>query len=219
MKEGDPRPAATEIAYHSIRARIMSGDLKDGERLKEQSTAGEKGRSRTPTREAIKRLIIEGFVERGDGYSTRVADSAQEEIDQIFEIRKRLECYAVERAALLATDAEIDNLDNLAQEMKRLTPPKNAEGYARLSELNDAFHRQILGAARSPRLTAVLSMAVNVGIVARTYRTFRDQDLVRSSHHHLEMVQALRAKSPDGASSVMSSHIMAAADAIRIGER
>ena len=104
------RPAATDLAYSSIRARILSGDLPGGARLKEATLAAEMGLSRTPIREAIKRLTLEGFVESGDGYSTRVADSAHEEIDQIFEIRRRLECYAVERAAVLATEEEIDTV-------------------------------------------------------------------------------------------------------------
>lgn len=208
------RPAATDLAYSSIRARILSGDLPGGARLKEATLAAEMGLSRTPIREAIKRLTLEGFVESGDGYSTRVADSAHEEIDQIFEIRRRLECYAVERAAVLATEEEIDRLERLAREMAELAIPTSVGGYEKLSALNTAFHRTILDAARSPRLTAVLTMAVDIGIVARTYRTYGERDLIRSTRHHLEIVDALRARAPAWASSVMSSHVQAAARAI-----
>lgn len=213
------RMGATDVAYRSIRARIMSGELKDGERLIEQTLASDMGLSRTPVREAIKRLILEGFVERGDGYSTRVADSSHEEIDQIFEIRRRLECYAVERACQFATEEEIDRLGRLAKNMAELTPPFGPGDYERLAAMNADYHRTVADAARSPRLKAILAMAVDVGIVARTYKTYSDHDLVRSTQHHIELVDALRARSASWASSVMSSHIMAAASAIAKTEK
>ena len=204
---------AKEQAYQAIRARIMSGDLSDGARLTEQALASEMGFSRTPVREAINRLVHEGFVERGEGYSTRVAQFPEDELDQIFEIRRRLECYAAERAARFATEAQITELDALTTEMEGLSPPRTEGDYARISAINADFHRILSEAARSPRLMAVLSMAVDVGVVSRTYRSYADDDLVRSARHHREMVDALRARSPDWASSVMSSHVLAAARA------
>lgn len=210
MDEDAKQPAA-EAAYLAIRARIISGDLTDGDRLKEQSLASEMGLSRTPVRQAITRLIHEGFVERGEGYSTRVAHFPEDELDQIFEIRRRLECYAAERAAELASDAQIAELDRLTQEMEALSPPETKADYERISTINTAFHRTISEAACSPRLMAVLSMAVDVGIVSRTYHSYSKSDLIRSARHHRELVDAIRSRSPDWASSVMSSHVLAAA--------
>lgn len=209
--DGDIKQPAAEAAYEAIRARIMSGDLPDGTRLKEQSLASEMGLSRTPVREAITRLIHEGFAERGDGYSTRVAHFPEGELDQIFEIRRRLECYAAERAATLATPAQIDELDRITRDMEGLVPPKGDEDFEKISKINTTFHRIICEAAQSPRLMAVLSMAVDVGIVSRTYRSYSPGDLERSTRHHRELVDALRARSPDWAASVMSSHVLAAA--------
>ncbi|WP_254448910.1 GntR family transcriptional regulator [Thalassococcus sp. S3] len=209
--DGDTKQPAAELAYQAIRARIMSGDLGDGARLKEQSLASEMGLSRTPVRAAITRLIHEGFAERGEGYSTRVAHFPEDELDQIFEIRRRLECYAAERAATLASTAQIEELDRLTTEMEALSPPQTDADYARISEINAAFHRIISEAAQSPRLMAVLSMAVDVGIVSRTYHSYAAHDLIRSARHHRELVDAFRARAPDWAASVMSSHVLAAA--------
>ena len=209
--DGDPKQPAAELAYEAIRARIMSGDLADGDRLKEQTLASEMGLSRTPVREAITRLIHEGFVERGEGYSTRVAHFPEDELDQIFEIRRRLECYAAERAAERATPEQIDELDHLTGEMEALSPPESEADYERIAAINADFHRIIADAASSPRLRAVLSMAVDVGIVARTYHSYSPQDLIRSARHHRELVDAIRARSPDWAAHVMSSHVLAAA--------
>ncbi len=207
----DARPPAADLAYGRIRERIMSGDLAGGTRLKEQGLAEELGLSRTPIRAAITRLVHEGFVERGEGYSTRVARFPEEELDQIFEIRRRLECYAAARASERASDAQIDQLDTLTTRMEELTPPHSAGDYQEISSINAEFHRIIAEAAASPRLMAVLQMAVDVGIVARTYHSYSEADLIRSARHHRELVDAFRARSADWAESVMSSHVLAAA--------
>lgn len=207
----DERQPATEVAYQVIRGRIMAGTLQSGARLTERGLAEELGLSRTPVREAINRLVHEGFAERGDGYSTRVAAFPDAELDQIFEIRRRLECYAAERAALRANDVQVDQLDRLTQDMEDLTPPVTAADYEKISNINTAFHRIISEAARSPRLMTVLQMAVDIGIVARTYHSYSEADLIRSARHHRELVDAIRARNPEWAASVMSSHVLAAA--------
>ncbi|MCC1493477.1 GntR family transcriptional regulator [Cognatishimia sp. F0-27] len=209
--DGDSRIPAAEQAYQIIRSRIISGDLPSGGRLKERTLATELGLSRTPVREAINRLIHEGFVERGEGYSTRVADFPEDELDQIFEIRRRLECYAAGRAATLINDSQIARLDALTTRMEALTPPQSAEDYEEISIINAEFHRIIAEAAASPRLVAILQMAVDVGIVARTYHSYSEGDLIRSTRHHRELVDAFQAGAADWAESVMSSHVLAAA--------
>jgi DNA-binding GntR family transcriptional regulator len=208
--DGERAPAA-EQAYQLLRARILAGELPGGARLKERALAEELGLSRTPVREAITRLAHEGFVERGEGYSTRVARFPEEELDQVFEIRRRLECYAAGRAATRASAAQIDALDALTTRMEALTPPRDPQAYAEVSAINAEFHRILAQAAASPRLMAVLQVAVDVGIVARTYRSYSEADLRRSAGHHREIVDALRARAPDWAESVMASHVLAAA--------
>lgn len=218
MKDGEVRLPAADQAYEAIRRRIMSGSLEGGTRLTEQALARELGISRTPVRAAITRLIHEGFVERGEGYSTRVAHFPEDELDQIFEIRRRLECYAAGRAAERASTKQIDELDALTTRMEALTPPETERDYAEISAINANFHRIIGEAAASPRLMAVLQMAVDVGVVARTYRTYSRADLIRSARHHRELVDALRARSPDWAESVMSSHVLAASHSVGHGQ-
>lgn len=215
--DGAARQPAAEQVYEALRARIMTGRLAAGTRLTEQSLAREMGLSRTPIRQAVARLVHEGFAERGDGYSTRVADFPEEDLEQIFEVRRRLEALAAERAATRATEAEIDTLSSLTDEMEALTPPRTDAEIQRIAEVNTAFHRTIAGAARSPRLAAILALAVDIGLVARTYRSYSEADLVRSCRHHRELVDAIRARAPDWAGHVMSSHVLAAARSAKAG--
>ena len=208
---GDARIQAADQAYLQIRGRILTGDLGAGDRLKEQALAEELGLSRTPVRAAITRLIHEGFAERGSGYSTRVAGFPDHELEQIFEVRRRLESYAAGQAADLATDEQVNQLDALTTRMEEITPPKTPPELQEIAEINAEFHRIISEAAQSPRLMAVLQMAVDVGLVARTYHVFTDADYIRSARHHRELVDAIRTGSSRWAESVMSSHILAAA--------
>ena len=82
--------SATDVAYATLRREILDGTLPAGQRLTEQQLAARLGTSRTPVREAVARLISEGFVERGEGYSTRVAGFDAESQLPVFEMRARM---------------------------------------------------------------------------------------------------------------------------------
>lgn len=202
--------SASEQAYARIRGGIVTGELAQGERLTEERLAATLGLSRTPVRDAIRRLIHEGFVERGAGYSTRVARFPRDELAQLFEIRGLLEGYAARRAALFAEGGEVTEMRRLAAEMSARTPPAGGPDLDAISRLNEAFHGAVHAAARSPRLSALIAVAVDVGLVARTYRAYSRRDLERSAAHHHEIVDAIAARAPDWAASAMTSHVLAA---------
>ena len=201
---------ASELAYKRIRDDILKGALRGGDRLIEQRLALDLGISRTPVREALRRLTLEGFVERGSGYSTRVAHLDTSEVDQIFELRALLEPYAARGAARHATDGQIETLRTLAQQMRDLTPARIDDDYNAISEMNEIFHRTIYEASGSPRLVYIMASVIDIGTVARTYHRYTDRDLERSAAHHQEIVEAIEARAPDWAARAMTSHILAA---------
>ncbi|MEM8582056.1 MAG: GntR family transcriptional regulator [Pseudomonadota bacterium] len=211
MSDTLPRMNAAEAAYRAIRSQIVSGALAEGERLTEKRLSKDLGLSRTPIREAIGRLILEGFVDRQSGYTTRVAHFPEDEIAQIFEIRCILEAYSARRAAKNATPEDIEELRSVHSQMQKHTPPRTDHDYKVLTEANEVFHRIILRAAQSPRLTALMTMAFDVGMVVRTYRIYSDADLMRSLHHHAELIDAIEAKAPEWAEKVMGAHLLAGA--------
>ncbi len=213
MSDHSPKVPAAEQAYRWIRRAILTRELGEGERLTETRLAADLGLSRTPVREAISRLTHEGFVEQQQGYTTRVARFPQDEVEQIFHIRRLLEGYAARRAARHASGAQIAELRGLCQEMGRHTPPRTQADYETIARANERFHRIIVEATRSPKLQALLSVAVDVGMVARTYHLYSRDDLIRSLRHHVELVDAVVARAETWAENVMSAHIMAAASA------
>lgn len=209
--QSPPKQNATEHAYQIIRNDILTGKLEAGERLTETRLSDDLGLSRTPIREAIGRLILEGFIDRQSGYTTRVAHFPEDEAEQVYEIRRLVECYSVQRAARLATDEDIAELRQIHAAMKADTPPQDDAAYQRLTAANEAFHRTIVGAARSPRLTALMTTALDVSMVVRTYSMFSQRDLQRSLNHHEEIIHAIEARAPEWAASVMSAHLLAGA--------
>lgn len=215
--DGPPdRPVkAAEAAYEALRDNILSGRFAPDDRLTEVTVAERLGLSRTPVREALKRLIIEGFLTREKGQGLRVTTLDADEVQQIFRIRLMLESYAAGRAALHATPDEIAELKRLAGVMTDHTPPRSAGDYAAISQANAAFHRTVMQAARSARLGAMLSMAVNLGLVLRTYRMYSGRDLIRQSNHHHEIAEAIAAGAEDWAEAAMATHIRAAAAVAR----
>jgi DNA-binding GntR family transcriptional regulator len=216
MRGEDDRPvSAADAAYLSIRSEILEGVLAADERLTEVTLAERLGISRTPVREAVKRLLIEGFLTRLPGEGLRVTGLNPDEVQQIFRIRTMLESYGARRAAEFASEADMAELHRLAAIMSDHTPPRAPADYETISEANTAFHRTIMQAAQSPRLAAMLSLAVNLGLVLRTYQMYSADDMIRQSRHHHDIAEAISARDPDWAEAAMTAHVLAAAAVAR----
>jgi DNA-binding GntR family transcriptional regulator len=212
----EARPGnAADGAYLTLRADILDGTLPEGERLTEVTLAERLGLSRTPVREAVKRLILEGFLTRLPGEGLRVTGLSPDEVDQIFRMRALLESHGARRAALQATPAQAQELHRLAQVMTDHTPPADEAAMEVLSAANAQFHRTIVQAARSPRLAAMLSLAVTLGLSLRTYRLYDRHDMIRQARHHHDIAEAISARDADWAEAAMRTHVLAAAAAAR----
>ncbi len=88
-------PAKTHDIYTQIRSRLAEGVLRGGDRVSEQSLAEELGVSRTPVREAIKRLQVDGYLEQVHRYGTIVREPSVDEVAEAYELRAALEPHAL----------------------------------------------------------------------------------------------------------------------------
>src|SRR5512138_1286964 len=98
-------------AYVFLREKILSGELPPHSWVKEQEIAAQLGVSRTPVREALARLELEGFVKSSPRRGAIVCQLELDEIDEIYEIRAALEHLVAKRACQRATVAEIDAME------------------------------------------------------------------------------------------------------------
>ncbi len=202
--------AAVDKAEDALRGMILAGDLAPGERLAEVELAEVLAMSRTPVREALRRLSAQGLVEVERHKGARVIAWSDRELDQVFVLRARLEGLAAATAARLATAADVEELDRLAHELAGHALPVGTQDLAKVTELNSAFHAALLRIAGSSTLSAALAGPVHRTVLSRTYHCFDEAAMRRSVAHHLEIVAAVRARDPDWAESVMRSHLLSA---------
>jgi DNA-binding GntR family transcriptional regulator len=181
-----------------------------GARLGEAELASLLNISRTPIREALRRLSADGLVELESNRGARVASWTPQDIDEIFVLRALLESHGASLAAPLISDDEIAALEQLCEEMESLVDQREGTGVERLNETNRQFHDRILNASGNSRLPSLVSSVVQMPLALRTFSRYSDEAMRRSCNHHRELVAAFRARNPDWAGAVMHAHIMAA---------
>lgn len=197
---------ASDLAYRHIRDAILEGSLAPGEPLREEPLAEICGLSRTPVREALRRLEVEGFVRRTDSQRSFVADWSFDDIEEAFILRGMLEGHAAARAALRIDE---ESLAALAEHNRAIGEGADSASVAitNFVDHNREFHRIVLHSAGSARLTAVLGGIIEQPIVLRTARRYDRDEILRSLAEHEELLLAFRRRDPDWAQAVMVAHI------------
>lgn len=214
MIEDHPgRRRSAEDAYREIRAQILRGDREGGEWLREGELAASLGVSRTPVREALRRLAAEGLVRHERNRGVQVESWSIHDLDEIFSLRSALEPLG---SALAATSglADLHELGQLADAMD-VAAAGSRPDLDEVTRLNNRFHGAIMEAAGNGRLTQMVSSVVEVPLVWRTFSHYSSEAMRRSLAHHHELVDALRAEDPAWAESVMRSHVRSARAALR----
>jgi DNA-binding GntR family transcriptional regulator len=197
---------ASERAYAEIRSLILSGDASPGSPLTEEALADISGVSRTPVREALRRLESELYVVRSGSQRLFVASWNSEDLAEMFTLRAMLEAHAAARAAPRITAAMIDTLRATNARLAAAIAAPVPDVATFLAE-NRAFHETVIAAADSPRLAAMLAALVEQPVVRRTAARYGRDELGRSAHEHGELIQAFAARDADWARAVMTGHI------------
>lgn len=197
---------ASERAYVQIRAMILSGELASGSQIGEIQLAATCGVSRTPVREALRRLEAEALVRRTESQRSFVADWSLDDVEDAFELRGMLEALAAKRAALRLTTDQLAELAACNAALAAAIAPPSPDIPAFL-EANRQFHAIISDAANSPRLAAMLAGVTEQPLVLRTARNYDIDNLRRSWREHDELLAAFSARDGEWAHAVMVAHI------------
>lgn len=200
---------AVDSAYRAIREGILAGTFAQGSHITARQLAEATGLSRTPVREAMRRLDAEGMISMIPNRGAFVASWSDTEIEQIYELRVLLESFAAQVAAERINDAQRDDLKALADEMSRLVEQRPLDVEA-IAAVNDRFHKGVLAACGNPRLRDLLTTITEVPLQLSTFRRYSIEELRRSAAQHQELVAALMVGDGDWARSVMTAHIRSA---------
>jgi len=217
--------AATTLrqrAYKHIHRKLMSGQLPAGGVISEHALAREIKISRTPVREAIQQLEIEGLVEQIPRYGTIVHQPTRQEIIELFELCEALESYATEQAAQRMSEDDLALLTRLCQRMRAIAQKldrsrkksSDAESFQRFLALDMGFHMALLRAAGNRKIIRVIAEShVLAGIFGARRQPHDLSTLVQTYRCHGRIIRALRAKRGARARRLIVEHIRASKQA------
>ena len=143
-----------DVVFHTLRQAILKGELKPGERLMEVALAQRMGVSRTPVREAIRKLELEGLVTMAPRRGAQVANITEKDLNDVLEVRIALENMAIEKACSRITP---EVLEALKKAEKTFEKEMRGGDLVRMAEADEAFHGIIYQASDNRRLIQVVN--------------------------------------------------------------
>jgi DNA-binding GntR family transcriptional regulator len=192
----------SEFVFASLRGAIWEGRFAPGERIPEEEVAHSLGMSRTPVRDALRRLQERGLLVVGAGRSLVVAELSKQQVLELYAMREILEGSAARFAAQHANEAEIDLLDRVLDELD-----KHQDDARALVSLNGRFHRAICEAPHNRYLIATLD-GMHDALALLHGNTFRVPNRRSESHaEHRRIVLAIERRDADQAEQAARDHV------------
>lgn len=193
-----------DVVFNTLRQAILRGELKPGERLMEIQLANKLGVSRTPIREAIRKLELEGLVLMIPRKGAEVAEITEKNLRDVLEVRAALEELAVQLACVRIDKEGIENLKRAAENFKSTL---DSDDITKIAEADVAFHDIIYLATDNQRLIQLLN-----NLREQMYR-YRVEYLKQKDCYpqllaeHQQIIHALENGEKDVATKLTNQHI------------
>jgi DNA-binding GntR family transcriptional regulator len=195
----------SEFVFASLRDAIWEGRFAPGERIAEEEIAQSLGVSRTPVRDALRRLQERGMLVVGASRSLVVAELSKQQVLELYAMREILEGSAARFAAQHASEAEIGILHRVLDEFDN-----HADDARMLISLNRRFHRAVCEAAHNRYLIATLD-GMHDALALLHSNTFRlPNRRTESDAEHRRIVRAIARRNADEAEQAARNHVRAA---------
>jgi len=208
-------------AYEQVLSRILAGTLAPGARVSEQALADEIGLSRTPVREAVKRLTDDGIVTQVPRFGTVVRRIEPDEAFELYQVREALESHAASWAAEKISTAQLAQLRVLLNEMQRLVEERHSrnndtmdtDAWRQHMALDKAFHLLIIEAAGNRQLLEIIRRK---RVVSDLFRLRLSKSSLRIPNltidFHQRILDTLEKHDAEQARLTMADHIRAGRD-------
>lgn len=193
-----------DVVFNTLRQEILTGKMKPGERLMEIHLANKLGVSRTPIREAIRKLELEGLVIMIPRKGAEVAQISWKNLKDVLEVRRALDVLAIELACERMGTEEQEALYRACESFEEATKTKDTR---KIAEADVAFHDIIVDSTGNNRLVQLVN-----NLSEQMYR-YRFEYIKDDSQHdilvqeHKEMYKSIRSKNKEAAASVVKKHI------------
>ena len=193
-----------DVVFNTLRQAILTGDLKPGERLMEIHLADKLGVSRTPIREAIRKLELEGLVIKIPRRGAEVAQITEKSMNDVLEVRQSLDALCVELACDRITEEELENLKRACVGFELAVKTKDTK---KIAQADVALHDIILKATGNDRLISLVN-----NLAEQMYR-YRFEYIKDATQHdmlveeHRQIYESIVKKDRDAASKAAWTHI------------
>lgn len=193
-----------DVVFNTLRQAILTGELKPGERLMEIHLASRLGVSRTPIREAIRKLELEGLVIMIPRRGAEVAKITEKSMQDVLEVRRALDTLCVELACERISEEELAQLKEACDEFERATHTKDTK---KIAQADVRLHDIIVKATRNTRLVQLVS-----NLSEQMYR-YRFEYIKDDSKHqglveeHRIIYESIRNKDKTTAAETSKLHI------------
>jgi len=208
-----PRQSLAAAVVDRLREKILSGELPEGEQLRQETIAAEYEISRIPVREALSHLAGEGLVKIVGNRGAVVAALAPDEIMQLFETRAVLESYILRQAIPNITDEDLQRVEDILVHYEQsLEHNSEVKSWGRW---NWNFHSALYAPANR---AVMLSFLKTVNMQCDRYTRLHlvvTRDLHRAGKAHRELLDVCRTRNPDAAADALWKHIMDAGEYLR----
>lgn len=197
-----PPVSSADVAFETLKHQLLIGAYPAGQRLRERSLAESLGVSRTPLREALRRLEQERMVTRAANGSLYVTSLDERGVNDVYQLRAQIEALAVELAIDRAPDDEVTMLEELLEQCRQSSA---AGDMAAVLRLNTEFHDHLYEMSRSPWLQAVVDPLRSQLMRVRVHMTAHrlPETYLRE---HGEICEALRARDTARAQQAVRVH-------------
>ncbi len=193
-----------DLVFNVLRMAILKGELQPGERLMEIQLAEKLGVSRTPIREAIRKLELEGLVLMIPRRGAEVAAISEKRLKDVLEVRKNLEGLAVRLACARAKEGTAKTLEEAEQAFRESI---KSEDLIAMAEADEKFHFLIYDAADNEKLQQILTNLKENMYQFRLEYLKNKEARERLIEEHKAIVEAIKTNDPDAAVKVMDKHI------------
>ena len=193
-----------DVVFNKLRQAILRGELKPGERLMEIQLANKLGVSRTPIREALRKLELEGLVNMVPRKGAEVADITEKSLRDVLEVRKALEELSVQLACEKITEEEIEELKRVAERFKDTLDDQDV---TKIAEADVAFHDVIYTATDNQKLILLLNNLREQMYRYRVEYLKKEEAYPQLIAEHEELIDNISKRNKEEATRIMCEHI------------
>lgn len=205
---------AQEHAYTQLRELILSGHLEPGSRVHERQISERIGLSRTPVREAVRRLSSEGLIRTEPHRGAFIEKVEFSEVVEIFDVGAVLEARCARLATRKMQPAQIEEMERLYQQMEEVAGQGGDERHGRYAVLDKAFHGVLINATENRLLQAIIQQVISLPVLLKAFEHYQPDDFSRSMLHHGEILQAVKSGDAEWAELAMRTHILSSRNAV-----